>query len=136
MEIKNKAELNALIKLLFKVKFQEDLDFYEFRDFASSPILATLFEALMKETKEKFPSKLHEKLNASWVFEFDNQFGKVIRKRILELSEKEIETLLNHNQTETYLQTLIRPLDVNPAELNKLIQFTQDHFSKQRDQKL
>lgn len=38
MEIKDYNELNALNKLRGKVKFQDDLDFYKFKEYAEENI--------------------------------------------------------------------------------------------------
>ena len=53
MEIKDYKDLNALNKLLFKIKFSDNLYFKEFQLFAGSTIIADIMTRLNKEYQEQ-----------------------------------------------------------------------------------
>lgn len=126
MEIKDYKELNALNKLLGKVKFQDDLDFFEFKEFASSPIIAEIFKRLHEEYWNETVKLGFVKDNQKLKFEFDSQTGNTLRMRIDELTEHEKETLLRYDNLEFYIKTLISPLEAEECELNKMLKYAEE----------
>lgn len=120
MEIKDEYELNALNKLLSKIKFNDDLDFNEFKEFVGSPIIANIFQRISDELIPIYKQKGWIKDANFNKFHFDDRVGFVIKKRIDELTGQEKNTLLKNNSVDEYLYTLIKPLEVSQAEFDKL----------------
>ncbi|MEQ9090124.1 MAG: hypothetical protein RIE52_03495 [Balneola sp.] len=123
MEIKDYKELNALNKLLGKVKFQDDLDFYEFKEFVGSPIIAEIFKRLHEEYWTESVKLGYVSNDQKIKFQFNSLTGKTLRLRIDELTKHDQEILLKHNNVEFYVKTLISPLEVEEVELNKMINY-------------
>ena len=123
MEIKDYKELNALNKLLGKVKFQGDLDFYEFKEFVGSPIIAEIFKRLHEEYWNESVKLGFVKDDQKSKFEFDSLTGKALKMRIDELTDHEKETLVKFDNVNSYVKTLISPLDVEEDELNKMLEY-------------
>tara|TARA_B100000949_G_C14281283_1_gene451959 strand:+ start:1665 stop:2063 length:399 start_codon:yes stop_codon:yes gene_type:complete len=121
MEIKDYKELNALNRLLGKVKFQSDLDFYEFKEFVGSPIIAEIFRRLQDEYWNESVKLGYVEKEQKPKFEFDGLIGKTLRMRIDELTEQDRETLLDHNSLESYVNNLISPLEAEESEVKKMI---------------
>ena len=120
MEIKDEYELNALNKLLSKIKFNDDLDFYEFKEFVGSPIIANIFQRLTDELIPIYKQNGWIKDTNFNKFLFDDRVGFVIKKRIDELTEQDKNNLLKNNSVDEYLYTLIKPLEVSQVEFDKL----------------
>lgn len=94
MEITDYKELNALNKLLGKIKYQDDLDFFEFKEFAASPIISEIFRRLHDEYRQESIKLGYITENQKPEFVFESRTGKTLRKRIDELSEHEKHTLI------------------------------------------
>ncbi len=129
MEIKDYKELNALNKLLGKVKFQDDLDFYEFKEFVGSPVIAKIFERLYEEYWNESVKLGFVKDDQKSKFEFDSLTGKTLRMRIDELNEHEKETLVKSDNVDTYVKTLISPLEVEEDQLNKMLKYAAEKIN-------
>ena len=134
MEINDYEELNALYKLLGKIKFQEDLDFYEFKEFAFSPLIMNLHKRLHIEFIEDSIKKgfLPKSIEKNYILKLDSNAGKTIKRRINELDEKEIESLknLSENGQNNFLRILIEPYDCLDNEFNELKTLLQDKIRK------
>lgn len=112
MEITDLGELNALNRLLGTIKFREDLDFEEFREFVGSPLIAEIHKRVSKEFFEKaieaghFDSSILEKIR-----EIDQKGHSIksLKRRIDELSDDQKRSLVEHGSITTYLETLIAP---------------------------
>ncbi|EMS34785.1 hypothetical protein C943_03472 [Mariniradius saccharolyticus AK6] len=130
MEINDYKEINALNKLLGKVKFQSDLDFYEFREFAASPIIAEIYKRLNEEFWNESVKlgylRLEQRQN--YKFEFDSAIGRTLRMRVDELTTQEKETLIKYDNIEFYVRTLISPLEVEEIELAKLVNYANERI--------
>ena len=130
MEIKDFSELNALNKLLGKIKFQEDLDFFEFKEFVNSPIIAELYKRVNEEFRqEAYKRGLIQSLDIP-KFIYNSKVGKVITMRIDELTNSDIITLKGMNQDERteYLQMLISPLQALPEEFDQLRKYLENRI--------
>lgn len=127
MEINDFSELNALNKLLGKIKFQEDLDFFEFKEFVGSPLIASIHKRVHREFLEKAKKQGHlKKVNENDLnFNFESTEGKCIKRRINEWTEKERVTLsgLKEEDIERLLLTLITPFNCEKIEFEKLKKF-------------
>jgi len=130
MEIKDYNELNALNKLLGKIKFQRNLDFDEFNEFVGSPIITQIFKRLNDEYWQ-------ESINQGFVnkyqkpkFEFESQIGKTLRLRIDNLTKQEKEALTNFKNVEFYIKTLISPLKVDDIEFNKMLKYAEEKINE------
>ncbi|GGG02170.1 hypothetical protein [Pontibacter amylolyticus] len=126
MKIEDYGELNALHRLLGKIKFQEDLDFYEFREFVGSPFIAEIYKKVHKEFWEESINKGYIKAGQEPEFKFKSAAGLSLRKRIDDLSEKEIETLVKNQDVDQYLEILIAPLKSSEDEFKML----KDYFNE------
>lgn len=120
MEINDFGELNALNKLLGKVKFEHNIDFNEFREFAGSPIIASILERLNEQYISECKVRGHVAEDFSSKFIFDSRTGTTIKMRIDELTSNERETLEQNNSVDSYLQTLLVPLSCDPNEFEQL----------------
>lgn len=117
MEISEFSELNVFVKLLSFVKFSEDLDFHELKEFAGSPIIAEIFKRANYEYILELKNKGYVKTDFAPSFKFHSLTGKAILKRINALSEAEKKTLIKNNTIDGYLNDLLVPL-----------QYSQDQF--------
>ena len=133
MEIKDYKELNALNKLLGKVKFQHDLDFYEFKEFVRSPIIAEIFRRLHEEYWNESVKLGFVKDDQKSKFEFDSLTGKTLRMRISELTNQEKETLVKFGEVDSFVKTLISPLDVEEGELRKMLKYATEKIKSTSD---
>ncbi len=125
MDIKDFNELNALNKLFSKIKFQDDLDFFEFKEFVASPFIADIFKRVNDEFWEEAIKRGHIKSGQKPVFEYEGHEGKTVRKRIDELTKGDCETLLGlgDKQIDEYLKVLIAPLQTTEKEFDLLRQY-------------
>lgn len=125
MEVKDYNELLALNKLLGRIKFQSDIDFNTFDEFAASPFIANIFNRVQEELREEAIKRGHVETGQKPAFEFDSPSGKTICKRIDGLTEEECETLRNSNNTaiDHYLRILISPLEPTEKEFDRLRQY-------------
>jgi hypothetical protein len=125
MEITEFGELNALNKLLGKIKFQQDLDFSEFKEFVGSPFIANIFKRVNEEYYAEVIKLGHIRNNVDLAFKFDSPTGKILSMRIDELTDLDKETLVKNGSIDTYLEILISPLDASDAEFGLL----RDYFT-------
>ncbi|RDC66440.1 hypothetical protein [Adhaeribacter pallidiroseus] len=132
MEIKDYAELNALNKLLGMIKFQENLSFYEFREFAGSSIIAEIFKRVHDEFWKESIKRGYIKEEQEIVFKFDSPVGKVIKKRVDELTKHELETLIAYNDIDSYLKILIVPYQTSKADFQLLKNYMEEKVKKAR----
>ena len=134
MEITDLGELNALYKLLGKIKFQEDLDFSEFKEFACSPLITNLHKRLHNEFIKESIKKgiLPKSIESNYTLKLDSVAGKTIKRRINELNKKEIDTLksLSENEQNNFLKILIEPYDCLDNEFNELKSLLLDKLRK------
>jgi len=123
MEIKEFAELNALNKLLSKVKFHKNLDFDEFKDFVGSPIISGIYERLAKEYLSECIKLGYVNEGYQAEFSFNSKDGEALRKRIDNLTKEERTTLEENNAVEFYLRTLVSPLVCNEQNFTQLKEY-------------
>ena len=123
MKIEDYNELNALHKLLWKIKFQEDFDFYDFREFAGSPLIAEIYKRVHKQLWEEWIRKGYVKEGQEPEFKFDSPPGLTLKKRINELSENEMRTLVENQTVDHYLEILIAPFKSSPEEFQLLKEY-------------
>jgi hypothetical protein len=129
-------ELYLLRKLLHKVKYSE-LDAYELNDFANSPITNEILNKLNTPDKIKKVEDFH-RLNPSvkrFCFEFDNNVGIAIRKRLEFLSESVFPVIENwdDSETEKFALDILGPIDFKKVELEKLKKFIKTLPENKRD---
>lgn len=129
MKIQEYKELKALNMLLAKIKFQEDLEFSDFKLFSGSPIIAEIFSRVHKEYIQKSKELGYLEENYVSKFQFNSPTGQALRKKIDELSTKEMETLVENNNLVFYLKTLVAPLDCNNEEMGQLINYFNNSFN-------
>jgi len=130
MEIKDYNELNALNKLLGKIKFQRNLDFDEFNEFVGSPIITQIFKRLNDEYWQESINQGFVNEHQKPEFEFESQIGKTLRLRIDNLTKQEKEALTNFKNVEFYIKTLISPLKVDDIEFNKMLKYTEEKINE------
>jgi hypothetical protein len=130
MEIKNYNELNALNKLLGKIKFQRNLDFDEFNEFVGSPIITQIFKRLNVEYWQESINQGFVNEDQKPEFEFESQIGKTLRLRIDNLTKQEKEALTNFKNVEFYIKTLISPLKVDDLEFNKMLKYAEEKINE------
>ena len=123
MEIKEYEELNALNKLLGKVKFQDDLDFNEFKEFVGSPIIASIFKRINEEYLEESVKRGYIDVSYAPKFEFESYAGRALMKRIDELSPNEKQTLMENNTIEDYLRIMLIPLSCDNGNFQQLLNY-------------
>jgi hypothetical protein len=116
-------ELHLLSKLLHKVKYS-DLDAYELNEFANSPITNEILNKLNTPEKLKRIEEFHVR-NPNvkrFCFEFDNEVGVVIRKRLESMSENDFHVISNWSdlQTEKFALDILGPIEFEKEELEKL----------------
>lgn len=123
MEINDFGELNALNKLFGRVKFNDDIDFYEFKEFVASPLIASIY----KRVHEQFISELQKQGRLSKDFRADFQYdstaGRTLRKRIDELTEHERDSLKQNGSIDSYLEVLIAPLSFEDTDFQLLKEY-------------
>lgn len=120
MEINDFGELNALNKLLSKVKFENDLDFYEFREFAGSSIIANIFERLSEQYISECKARGYVNKDYEPKFIFNSQIGTTLKMRLDELSSEERKTIDKNNGVDDYLRTLLVPFQYDSSEFELL----------------
>jgi len=128
MEIKDYNELNALNKLLGLIKFQDELDFHDFKEFVGSPIIADIFKRLNEEYWSESVKLGFVTNEQKSIFEFDSPTGKTLRMRIEQMTKQEKESLVKYENIENYVKTLISPLDVDENELNKMLKYAEEEI--------
>ena len=122
----NQTELYLLNKLLYKVKYTE-LDAYELNQFANSPITNEILRKLTSsekiERKKEF-ERNHPNVK-KFCFEFDNEVGIAIQKRLLQIDESTFPTIDNWDdlETENFALDILGPIDFEKKELEKLKKF-------------
>jgi hypothetical protein len=134
MEINDFYELHALYKLLGKVKFQEDLDFFEFKEFVGSPLIANIYKRVHDEFWEEarkrgdFPNVSLD----SFSFKLESKVGRTIKRRIDEWTESDRRTLstLKAEEIENLLWTLITPYNCEKIEYEKLKEYAFEVLNK------
>ena len=124
MEIKGYKDLNALNKLLFKIKFSDNLDFNEFQIFAESTIIADIMTRLNKEYQEQniklgFLKESEDEL----VAETNGEIEKIVKKRLRIIETKGIEKLEKSGELENYILNLFAPFKVELEHLEKIKNF-------------
>lgn len=124
MEITKYEELNALNKLLFKVKFSVDLDFNEFRQFADSDIISDIMNRLNKEYRTEtirlgFLSEEERELKAKPHGEIE----KVVLNRLKNLRPDGIEKMNNNGDLEDYIINLFAPFSISSDQLKRIKEF-------------
>lgn len=122
MEIDNFEELNALNKLLGKIRFQEDLDFFEFKEFVNSSLIVNIHKRVNEEFRREAKKLGYIKSDEAPRFIFDSYTGKAISRRIDEYShsDKRVLSRLSNDEFDDYLRSLICPLVCDSDEFDKL----------------
>lgn len=131
MEIKDFGELNALNKLFGKIKFNEDLDFDEFKEFVGSPLIANIFKRVHQEFWEESIKRGYIKSEQKASFNYDSYVGKTLRKRIDDLTIDGLKDLFDKNNLDQYLEILITPLDCTKEEFQLLKQYALEKIKSQ-----
>jgi hypothetical protein len=121
MKIEDYSELNALNKLLGRIKFHDDFDFNEMREFVGSPIIAEIFKRLHDEYLAE--SKKRGYIDDGHVskFNIDGIEGRTLKKRLDELSKKEIQTMIDNNTLKEYIKILMIPLEYDEKDYQQLL---------------
>ena len=132
MEITDFSELNVLNKLLGKIKYQADLDFYEFREFAGSPLISEIFRRLNEEYRKEAIRLGYSMENQKPQFIFDSRTGKTLKLRIDELTDQEKNTLIKSGGISKYVKTLISPLEFEEEEFNKLLKYAEEQINSSK----
>jgi hypothetical protein len=120
------AEKNLLNKLLYKVKYSE-LDAYELNQFANSPITNEILKKLetperierIKEFERNYPNV------KKFCFEFNNEVGVAIQKRLENLDESVFPVIANwsDSETEKFALDILGPISFEKNQLEKLKSF-------------
>ena len=127
MEIKNYKDLNALNKLLFKIKFSEELSFEEFQMFAESTIISDIMVKLNKEYREQ--SNEHGFLmdhEIDLLAEQNGDIERVVKKRLEIVGSEGIQRLDESSELENYILSLFSPFKVEPNHIKKIKEFALD----------
>ena len=132
MNIDDFGELNALHKLLGKVKFQEDFDFYDFSEFAGSALIADTHKRVHEELWKEWIRRGYVEEGQVPEFRFDSPAGSAVKKRINELTEHEIKTLVKNQELDKYLEILITPYGASNEQLQLLRNYFQEKIKKGR----
>jgi hypothetical protein len=134
MEINDFNELNALNKLLGKIKFQEDLDFIEFKEFVGSPLIANIYKRVHDEfwVEAKKRGLLSKESVDNFNFRLESQVGHTIKRRICEWTENEREAIsaLTVEEIEKLLWTLITPYHCETTEFEELKKYASETLNK------
>ena len=116
-------EKYLLDKLLHKVKYSE-LDAYELNQFANSPITNTIMEKLIThEKKESIKEFERNHPNVKkFCFEFDNEVGITVQKRLSHLDESIFPVISNWSdlETENFALDILGPISFEKSELESL----------------
>ena len=127
MKIEEYKYINALHKLLSKIRYGDKLDSDDIDFFATSNLIVDIHtmvsEEWIKLSKDKgYLSDLDiEKM----IFEFESYTGQMLRNRIDNWENQVIETIKKWDQTqiEEYAILMISPLKYDILELNKLTDY-------------
>ena len=117
------AEKNLLNKLLYKVKYSE-LDAYELNQFANSPITNEILKKL--ETPERIDRVKEFERNhpnvKKFCFEFNNEVGVAIQKRLENLDESVFPVIANwsDSETEEFALDILGPISFENNQLEML----------------
>ena len=117
------AEINLLNKLLYNVKYSE-LDAYELNQFANSPITNTIIEKLTNPEKTERVNEFernHPNVK-KFCFEFDNEVGIAVQKRLSHLDESVFPVIFNWSdlETEKFALDILGPISFEKSELESL----------------
>jgi len=127
MNIDNFEQINALNKLLYKVRFSDHLDSDDIDFFATSPIIVEihnrLFEEWIRISKDKGYLKNYDIENNS--FEFDGPIGKILRNRIDYWDYDKVNIFKNwtDNQIKDYIILMISPAKIDNSDLIRMINY-------------
>ena len=117
------TEKILLNKLLYKVKYSE-LDAYELNQFANSPITNEILKKL--DTPERIERNKEFERNypnvKKFCYEFDNEVGVAIQKRLENLDESVFPVITNWNdsETENFALDVLGPISFEKNQLEKL----------------
>ena len=121
MEIKDFKDLNALNKLLFKVKFSEDISFEELQIFAGSSIISDLMIKMHGEYLS-----LHNNLGitpkhvAEPLAKDNPEITRIVKKRISISGIKGVNRLVNTNNLDEYIRNLYAPYVLDEKTLEEV----------------
>lgn len=135
MEIKSFNELNALYRLLVKIKTSDKLDSDDIDLFAGSPFINDILKRVNHEylpmLKEQYNSDAMDKWWRETKFNCDDEMGKAIKGRILNWEGATIANLKGKNAEDYYeiAKAYVEPFNFEQSELQKLANFIEMHVN-------
>jgi hypothetical protein len=127
MKLEEYKHINALHKLLGKIRYSDKLDSDDIDFFATSPLIVDIHKMVSEEwiklSKEK--GYLSDSDIEKIFFEFESNTGQMFRNRIDNWDNQMIATIKkwNQKQIEEYAILMIAPLKYDNSELKKLMDF-------------
>lgn len=119
--------INALHKLLAKIRYSDKLDSNDIDFFATSPLIVEIHEMVSKDwlllSKEK--GYITDSDIDKMVFEFDSFNGQVLKNRVDNWDDQMILTIKNwtDSQINDYAILMVSPLKFKQEEIDKLIDY-------------
>jgi hypothetical protein len=119
--------INALHKLLGKIRYSDKLDSDDIDFFATSPLIVEIHEMVIKDwlllSKEK--GYITDSDIDKMVFEFDSFNGQILKNRVDNWDDKMILTIKNwtDSQINDYAILMVSPLKFKQEEIDKLIDY-------------
>ncbi|KOF02012.1 hypothetical protein OB69_14905 [Roseivirga seohaensis subsp. aquiponti] len=132
MKLEEYKHINALHKLLGKIRYGDKLDSDDIDFFATSPLIVDIHKMVSEEwiklSKEK--GYLSDSDSEKMFFEFDSYTGQMFKNRIDNWDNQMIEAVKkwNQEQIEEYAILMIVPLKYDQSELDKLTNYLKNRI--------
>ena len=127
MKLEEYKYINALHKLLGKIRYGDKLDSDDIDFFATSPLIVDIHKMVSEEWIKLSKDKgyLSDSDIEKMSFEFESYTGQMLRNRIDNWDNQMIETIMkwNQKQIEEYTILMIAPLKYDKSELKKLTDY-------------
>ena len=127
MKLEEYKHINALNKLLGKIRYGDKLDSDDIDFFATSPLIVDIHKMVSEEWIKLSKDKgyLSDSDIEKIFFEFESYTGQMFRNRIDNWDNQMIETIRkwNQKQIDEYAILMIAPLNYNESELKKLTDY-------------
>jgi hypothetical protein len=127
MKLDEYKHINALQKLLGKIRYGDKLDSDDIDFFATSPLIVDIHKMVSDEWIKLSKDKglLTDSDIDIMIFEFDSYTGQMFKNRIDNWNNQMIETIKKWNDLQIleYAELMIKPLRFHDSEIKKLIDY-------------
>lgn len=127
MKLDEYKHINALLKLLGKIRYGDKLDSDDVDFFATSPLIVDIHKMVSDEWIKLSKDKglITDSDIDKMVFEFDSYTGQMFKNRIDNWDNQMIETIKKWTDLQIleYAELMIKPLRFQDSEIKKLTDY-------------